>query len=108
MTTTHPSTAKAPRGNARGQLVAAAHRTVRRKGYAATSVDEICVAAGVTKGAFFHHFVSQEALAVAVAEGWTERARQLFERPPHTRTDAPLDRLPLHNDARPSRLSSTE
>src|SRR3546814_8488050 len=93
MTTTHPSTAKAPRGNARGKLVAAAHRTVRRKGYAATSVDEICVAAGVTKGAFFHHFVSKEALAVAAAEGWTERARPMFERPPHTRLDDPLDRL---------------
>src|SRR3546814_5742043 len=76
MTTTHPTTAKAPRGNARGKLVAAAHRTVRRKGYAATSVDEICVAAGVTKGAFFHHFVSKEALAVAAAEGWTERSEE--------------------------------
>src|SRR3546814_12278062 len=100
MTTTHPSTAKAPRGNARGKLVAAAHRTVRRKGYAATSVDEICVAAGVTKGAFFHHFASKEALAVAAAAGWTERARPMFERPQHTRRDAPLDRLLGHLAAR--------
>src|SRR3546814_5382229 len=77
MTTTHPSTAKAPRGNARGKLVAAAQRTVRRKGYAATSVDEICVAAGVTKGAFFHPFVSKEALAVDAAESWTASARPM-------------------------------
>ena len=41
---------------------------VRRQGYAATSVDEICAAAGVSKGAFFHHFASPEELAVAAAE----------------------------------------
>jgi AcrR family transcriptional regulator len=35
----------------------------RRNGYTATTVDEICTAAGLTKGAFFHHFPSKEALA---------------------------------------------
>ncbi|MGQ2932052.1 MAG: TetR/AcrR family transcriptional regulator, partial [Sphingopyxis sp.] len=43
---------RAPRGSARAALIAAAHSTVRKQGYAATSVDEICAAAGVTKGAF--------------------------------------------------------
>jgi len=91
---------RAPRGSARAKLIAAAHQTVRRKGYAATSVDEICAAAGVTKGAFFHHFDSKDALAVAAAEGWTERARPMFELPPHTRLEDPLDRLLGHIDFR--------
>ena len=33
-----------------------------RDGYDASSVNEICVEAGVSKGAFFHHFPSKEAI----------------------------------------------
>ena len=51
---------------------------VRRQGYAATSVDEICAAAGVSKGAFFHHFASKEALGIAAAEQWTTHAKELI------------------------------
>jgi TetR/AcrR family transcriptional regulator, transcriptional repressor for nem operon len=43
----------------------AAFGLVRRQGLAATSVDEICAAAGVSKGAFFHHFKSKDELAAA-------------------------------------------
>ncbi|MBI3742675.1 MAG: TetR/AcrR family transcriptional regulator [Chloroflexi bacterium] len=35
------------------------------KGYGDTSIDEICNAAGVTKGGLFHHFASKEELAKA-------------------------------------------
>ena len=95
---------RAPRGSARAALIAAAHQLVRRQGYAATTVDQICAAAGVTKGAFFHHFASKEALAIGAIEGWTDRARPLFELPPHTRLDDPLDRLLGHIDFRLSML----
>lgn len=87
-------------GSARERLIAAAIATVRYKGFSATSVDEICQAAGVTKGAFFHHFESKEALGVAAAEGWTERARPMFELAPHNRLGDPLDRLLGHIDFR--------
>ena len=46
--------------SAKDKLLDAAVHVVRQKGYAATSVDDFCKAAGVTKGAFFHHFESKE------------------------------------------------
>jgi TetR/AcrR family transcriptional regulator, transcriptional repressor for nem operon len=88
------------RPNARTKLIEAAHMLVRRKGYAATSVDEICTEAGVSKGAFFHHFASKEALGVAAAAQWTARAAPLFELPPYTKLEDPLERLLGHIDMR--------
>ena len=88
------------RPTAKTKLIDAAHGLVRRQGYAATTVDQICVAAGVSKGAFFHHFPSKEDLGVAAAAQWTARAAPLFELPPYTKLDDPLDRLLGHIDMR--------
>jgi TetR/AcrR family transcriptional regulator, transcriptional repressor for nem operon len=83
------------------RLIEAAMMIVRQKGYSATSIDDLCKAAGVTKGAFFHHFASKEALAVAGAEQWTARAEQLiFTLPDWTRIEDPLERLLAHIDFR--------
>ena len=56
-----------PSKDARTKLLDAALAVIRGKGFAATSVDELCQAAGVTKGAFFHHFHTKEELGVAAA-----------------------------------------
>ncbi len=48
--------------NAREKLLDAARRVIREKGYSAATVDDLCRAADVTKGAFFHHFDSKEVL----------------------------------------------
>lgn len=93
-----------PRGAAREAIIAAAHGRVRAQGYAATSVDDICRAAGVTKGAFFHHFASKDALAIAAAEAWTSRARPLFDMPPEAAPADPLARVQAHIDLRLSML----
>ena len=51
----------------RQALLDAALTLVRTKGYAATSVDDLCAVASVTKGTFFHYFRNKEELAVAAA-----------------------------------------
>jgi TetR/AcrR family transcriptional regulator, transcriptional repressor for nem operon len=96
----------APRArNAKEKLVEAGIATVRYKGFSATSVDEICAAAGVTKGAFFHHFESKEALAVAAAGAWTDIAEQrIFTLPDWVRIADPLERLMGHIEFRLSML----
>ena len=92
---------KPARGDARRALLDAAHTLVRRKGWAGTSVDELCAEAGVTKGAFFHHFASKEALGVAAAEQWTVRARvHIFENPAVETIADPLARVLAHIDLR--------
>ncbi|MDP8998470.1 MAG: TetR/AcrR family transcriptional regulator, partial [Pseudomonadota bacterium] len=59
---------------AKTRLLASAVKLVRESGYDATTVDELCLEAGVTKGAFFYHFQSKEALAVAATKFWMENA----------------------------------
>ncbi len=63
---------------ARSLLIDSATDLIRRRGYAPTSVDDICAAAGVTKGAFFHHFESKEALAGACLARWREQMTALL------------------------------
>ncbi|WP_346432651.1 TetR/AcrR family transcriptional regulator [Pseudohoeflea coraliihabitans] len=78
---------------ARARLLEAARDIIRARGFAATSVDELCRAAGVTKGAFFHHFASKEALGVAAAEYWSETTSALFAAAPYHAHADPLDRF---------------
>jgi TetR/AcrR family transcriptional regulator, transcriptional repressor for nem operon len=78
---------------AREKLLTEAIGVIRRKGYAATSVEELCTAAGVTKGAFFHHFPSKEALATAAAEKWHTDTGAMFACAEYHDAADPLDRL---------------
>ncbi|MEU5366074.1 TetR/AcrR family transcriptional regulator [Streptomyces sp. NPDC005925] len=50
------------------QLLVAARNLFARDGYTSTSLDAICDAAEVTKGAFYHHFKNKEQLFRAVYE----------------------------------------
>ena len=91
--------------SARDRLLDAAFTVIRTKGLAATSVDELCQTAGVTKGAFFHHFRSKEDLAVRAAEHWSMVTGQLFAAAPYHQPADPLDRLLAYLDFRSSILS---
>jgi len=88
------------RGDARNRLLDAARDEIRRRGFTATTVDDLCRAAGVTKGAFFHHFDSKEALGVAAAEHWSRTTSELFANAPYHRPADPLARVLAYIDFR--------
>lgn len=88
-----PTKQSPERGNARSRLLEAARDVIRAKGFAATSVDDLCRAADVTKGAFFHHFASKEALGVAAAEFWRQETSGFFAGAPYHQPADALDRV---------------
>jgi len=95
------------RGDARGRLLDVALREFRQQGYAATSVDDLCRSAGVTKGAFFHHFESKDALAVAAARHWTAVTAPMFAAADYHAVPVALPRVLAYLDFRLALASGT-
>lgn len=91
--------------NARLRLLEAAISVIRAQGFAGTSVDDLCRAAGVTKGAFFHHFESKEALGVAAAHYWSQTTGALFASAPYHTHEDPLERVLAYVDFRTTLLA---
>ena len=54
----------------RSRILDAAVKRFAIAGYDAASVDEICTEAGVSKGAFYHHFPTKQAVFLALMQGW--------------------------------------
>ena len=77
----------------RTRFLDAALRLLRQKGYASTRVDDLCEATGLTKGAFFHHFKSKEALALAAADHFQTTADAAFAGAPYQDISDPKERL---------------
>jgi TetR/AcrR family transcriptional repressor of nem operon len=94
--TSHPS---------RIRLLDAALQLIRAKGYAATTVDDVCESAGVTKGSFFHHFKGKEDLAIAATAHWNDMTGGLFAEAPYRRLPDPRDRVLAYIDYRAALLT---
>jgi TetR/AcrR family transcriptional regulator, transcriptional repressor for nem operon len=93
-----------PRHESKTKLLGAALHVIRAKGYSATRIEDICEAAGLTKGSFFHHFKSKEDLALSAAQYWIDETGALFAASAYHELADPLDRLLAYIDLRKALL----
>jgi len=82
------------------KLLDAALQVIRTKDYSATTIDDICAAAGVTKGSFFHHFKGKLELALAAVEHWNAMTGGFFAQAPYRQFADPRERLLAYMDFR--------
>lgn len=75
------------------KIVDAGIGLMRRCGYNATTVDNICASAGVTKGGFFHYFKSKDELAQAALDHFREGKVKEYENAAFQNSAQPLDRV---------------
>ena len=74
MTEPSPISKRAARGRAtREQLIEVATRLFAERGYEDTSIEAVLAAAGVSRGALYHHFAGKDTLFEAVVESVSDR-----------------------------------
>jgi TetR/AcrR family transcriptional repressor of nem operon len=88
----------------KAKLLDAALQVIRAKGYSATTVDDVCETAGLTKRSFFHHFKSKQDLALEATAHFSSRADKLFATAPFRALPDPVDRLLGYVDFRKAML----
>ncbi len=76
----------------REKFIGVATELIRRNGYSATSVDDICARAGLTKGAFFHHFKTKDDLVGACLAQWDADAAAMESNAPFQQVTDPRQR----------------
>jgi AcrR family transcriptional regulator len=84
---------RAAQGRAtRGQLIEVATRLFAEHGYEGTSIEAVLSAAGVSRGALYHHFAGKEALFEAVVSAVSEQVTVKLTEAVRGRDD-PLDAM---------------
>jgi AcrR family transcriptional regulator len=68
----------------RRQLIQASSAVIKQGGYAATGIDKLMEAAGVTSGAFYSHFSSKAELLQALIPYELQQSRDAWQSNPHT------------------------
>jgi TetR/AcrR family transcriptional repressor of nem operon len=79
--------------NRKEDILEKAQGLMLQKGFEATSVDEICSGAGVTKGSFFYYFKSKEDLGKALVSRFSSRMAAKFGESVCECGEDPLDRI---------------
>ena len=69
----------ARKGDTRERLLALAESAVLAKGFAATSIEELIAAAGISKSGFFYHFKDKGELAKAMILRYIEQDTRLLD-----------------------------
>jgi TetR/AcrR family transcriptional regulator, transcriptional repressor for nem operon len=75
------------------RLVDAGVALMRLRGFNATSLDEICSAARVTKGGFFHYFKNKDEMAKAALTQYSETRAKARQSAPFGKLADPLERV---------------
>jgi TetR/AcrR family transcriptional repressor of nem operon len=71
-------TIKKKQPEARRKLIEATVALMLKRGFNATTLDEICAEAGVSKGSFFYHFENKDDIGQAVAKAWGEFGQSIY------------------------------
>lgn len=61
------------------KIIEAAIKLFSSRGYNKASVDDICKEAGISKGAFYHHFKSKQTLFLALLDEWLQAIDSAIE-----------------------------
>ena len=77
----------------REKLLDAALGLMLENGYSATGVDDVCRAAKVTKGSFFHYFKTKEDLGKSVLDHFYRAMQSISAQSPHLKKEDPLERI---------------
>lgn len=85
-------------------ILEAAHKLFLSRGFSATSIDEICRRAKVTKGGFFHYFKSKDCLAKEVLKRFCTTSKEEISQACCEETSDPLERVFSALDCIPGKL----
>lgn len=80
------------------KIIRASFGLVGLKGFPATTVDEICAAAKVSKGSFYHFFKSKEELGLAMLDEFWARDKAMLENGIYPNETDPSRRLEMFFD----------
>jgi TetR/AcrR family transcriptional repressor of nem operon len=92
------------RPSLRDQILRAGLPVMFRSGYHASSVRDICTAAGAPHGSFTNHFRSKEAFAVEVLDGYFDYLKGLVREALDDQTLTPRQRLKRYLDVITNKL----
>lgn len=76
----------------RERILRAAKELFLARGFAGTSVDEVCARAGVTKGSVYYFFKSKEGLGLAVLEWSLQESSKILMEGAYTELSDPVER----------------
>src|SRR6266567_4010129 len=79
--------------DARQRLIAAANKVIYAHSYEGVTVDELCVAAGVTKSSFYHFFASKQELVLVALESQWQRFEETLLLPAFSDHLPPQERM---------------
>jgi TetR/AcrR family transcriptional regulator, transcriptional repressor for nem operon len=75
------------------KLIEAAVALMLRQGFTATTVDQVCAEAGVTKGSFFHYFKTKEEIGQASVRYFSQQQCEAIACAGLEKISDPLDRF---------------